>query len=52
MKSKLAKLISKAMAGDQKAAKEVKEIVDSYKGKSQAEMLEMAMKYESKDSKN
>ncbi len=52
MKSKLAKLISKAMAGDQKAAKEVKEIVDSYKGKSPAEMLEMAIKYESKDRKN
>lgn len=52
MKSKFAKLLEKAMKGDQNAAKEVKEIIDSYKGKSMAEISQMAMKYESKDRKN
>jgi hypothetical protein len=52
MNSKIAKLVNRVALGDAKAAVELKEILNSYQGKSPAEMLEMAIKYESKDRKN
>lgn len=46
MNSKFGKLVVRAAAGDAEAQAEVDRVLKSYEGKTQAEMIKMALEYE------
>jgi hypothetical protein len=46
MKSRFGKLVEAAACGDAEAAEEIKRVLKSYEGKTQAEMIKLAIEYE------
>ncbi len=46
MKSKFGKLVERAACGDAEAAEEIKRVMKSYEGKTQAEIIKLALEYE------